>query len=64
MKQKFNENFKNAANHYLDKNVEIAMKNDPGKAAKALKQLSARPGDCQPGGSFQLANYLQENLTT
>ena len=63
-KLKFNQSYKNAATKYLEKNVEAAIKDDPGKASKALKQIGARPGDCQPGGTFQLASHLNQNLTT
>ena len=52
MKLKFNQNYKNAATKYLEKNVEAAIKDDPGKASKALKQIGGRPGDCQSGGTF------------
>ena len=62
-KIKFNQNYKKAAAKYLEKNVSAAIKENPGKAAKALKRVSARPGDCQQGGSFQLVNHLDENLT-
>ena len=63
MKYKFDKNYKNSAAKYLEKNGEAVINDDPGKAAKALKQVAACPGDCQPGGTFQLSSHLQENLT-
>jgi hypothetical protein len=58
---KFNEIYKKAAAKYLAKNVASIIKDNPGKACKVLKQVGSRPGDCQQGGSFRLANHSQQN---
>ena len=61
-KIKFNRNYKKAPAHYLENNVSAAIKGNLGKAPKALKWVSV-PGDCQQGGSFQLVNHFNKNLT-
>ena len=63
MKAKFSEKYKKASAQYIEKNVSIAKKENPRKAAQALKLFGTWPGDIQPGGSFQLANHLHENLS-
>ena len=63
-KKKFQINYKKAAKAFIVKNVTSIMEEAPGKASKALKQLSRRPGDCQPQGSFRLSSHLLENLST
>ena len=62
-KKKFQFNYKKAAKKYIDKNVTTIMEEAPGKATKALKQLSSRPGDCQQVGTFRLSNHLSQNLS-
>ena len=62
-KLKFNENYKKAAAKYLKKNVASILNDNPGKASRVLKQVGARPGDCQLGGSFRLSNHSEQNLT-
>ena len=63
LKVKFSENYKKASAKYIEKNISIARKENPRKAAQALKLLGTRPGDFQPGGNFQLANHLKDNLS-
>ena len=62
-KIRFDRKYLKASKDYIKKNVDEAMVDNPGKATKALNHLSARPGDCQPGGSFRLVNHLEENLS-
>ena len=53
-----------AAVAYLEKNVRSLKEDNPGRAYKSLKKMSAQPGDVSDEGNFTLLSHMEENLST
>ena len=52
-----------AAESYIEKSVRSLKEDEPGKAYRCLKKLSAQPGDQADEGNFTLVSHLENNLT-
>ena len=62
--EEFEKKFKKAAKDHLEKNVEMLLESEPGKAYATLKKMGAQPGDNLDDGSFNLIEHLEANLTS
>ena len=49
---------KKAGRNYIQKNVTALKIENPSKAYSFLKKMSAKPGDCEESGSFNLKKSL------
>ena len=63
LKKLYDEKMAKAAEAYLIKNVRSLKEDDPGKAYKTLKKMSAQPGDQSDEGNFTLISHMEANLT-
>ena len=61
--RKFKDNYKAAAEKYLQRNLDELMHCKPGQAYSVLKRMGARPGDCTDEHSFTLPQHEIENLS-
>ena len=64
MKASYEKKMKIAANNYLEKNVRSLIEEEPGKAYKCMKKLSAQPNSDLEDGSFNLLSHMEKNLST
>ena len=64
LKGQFDMKYKEAAQKYLDKNLDALREANPGQAFSVLKRLGAQPGDCADGGTFSLPAHESESLSS
>ena len=64
LKNCYDDKLVKAAEAYLHKNVRSLKTDNPGRAYKSLKKLSAQPGDLSDEGNFTLISHLEANLDT
>ena len=63
LKSLFDTKFKEAAQKYLNKNLDHLREAEPGKAFNILRRLGARPGDGLDSGTFSLPEHERESLS-
>ena len=64
LKKCYDEKMVKAAEAYLNENVRSLKEDNPGRAYKSLKKMSAQPGDLSDEGNFTLISHMEANLTT
>ena len=63
LKALFDSKYKEAAQNYLNKNLENLREAEPGKAFSILKRLGAKPGEGTDSGTFSLPQHESESLS-
>ena len=63
LKKQFDQKYKDAAEKYLNKQMDELRVSKPGQAFSVLKRLGGQPGDCTDNNTFSLPVHESESLS-